>query len=268
MGTSWRRKGAELGDVLCRLNMAYIPGTRDEQKKSIFTSIEPELKNLANEGDMFAQNELGLVCKFLNDESAMDWYKKSASQGYYLSMNNLGNEYYNQGDYEDANKWYKLAGEAGCDWGWHDLANAYSNGNGVEKDDDKAMELYKRAYNIGGNAAGHSANVIGIIYYNRDDYEDANKWYELAGESGYDWGWKNLADDYLRGYGFSKDVDKARYYYEKACELNGEAKGNAAYQIATIYNDKCEYNEARKWYRIAADAGNKDAKMYADLMLL
>ena len=410
LGTSWRRKGAELGDVLCRLNMAYIPGTRDEQKKSIFTSIEPELKNLANEGDMFAQNELGLVCKFLNDESAMDWYKKSASQGYYLSMNNLGNEYYNQGDYEDANKWYKLAGEAGydwgwyylaynyrkgngvekdddkamelykrayniggnaaghsadligliydnrgdyedankwyelaveagydwgwnhlaynyftgngvekdddkamelykkayelngeaagksayalgliydnrddyedankwyevageagCDWGWHDLANAYSNGNGVEKDDDKAMELYKRAYNIGGNAAGHSANVIGIIYYNRDDYEDANKWYELAGESGYDWGWKNLADDYLRGYGFSKDVDKARYYYEKACELNGEAKGNAAYQIATIYNDKCEYNEARKWYRIAADAGNKDAKMYADLMLL
>ena len=339
LGTSWRRKGAELGDVLCRLNMAYIPGTRDEQKKSIFTSIEPELKNLANEGDMFAQNELGLVCKFLNDESAMDWYKKSASQGYYLSMNNLGNEYYNQGDYEDANKWYELAveagydwgwnhlaynyftgngvekdddkamelykkayelngeaagksayalgliydnrddyedankwyevaGEAGCDWGWHDLANAYSNGNGVEKDDDKAMELYKRAYNIGGNAAGHSANVIGIIYYNRDDYEDANKWYELAGESGYDWGWKNLADDYLRGYGFSKDVDKARYYYEKACELNGEAKGNAAYQIATIYNDKCEYNEARKWYRIAADAGNKDAKMYADLMLL
>ena len=410
LGTSWRRKGAELGDVLCRLNMAYIPGTSDELKKFIFTSIEPELKNLANEGDVFAQSELGSVCEFLNDESAMDWYKKSASQGYYLPMNKLGNEYYNQGDYEEANKWYKLAGEAGydwgwfnlanaysngngvekdddkamelykkayelngeaagksayalgliydnrddyedankwyelageagcdwgwhdlanaysngngvekdddkamelykkayelngeaagksayalgliydnrddyedankwyelageagCDWGWHDLANAYSNGNGVEKDDDKAMELYKKAYELNGEAAGKSAYALGIIYYNRDDYEDANKWYGLAGESGYDWGWKNLADDYLRGYGFSKDVDKARYYYEKACELNGEAKGNAAYQIATIYTDKYEFNEARKWYRIAADAGNIDAKMHADLMLL
>ena len=176
--------------------------------------------------------------------------------------------YDNRDDYEDANKWYELAGEAGCDWGWHDLANAYSNGNGVEKDDDKAMELYKKAYELNGEAAGKSAYALGIIYYNRDDYEDANKWYGLAGESGYDWGWKNLADDYLRGYGFSKDVDKARYYYEKACELNGEAKGNAAYQIATIYTDKYEFNEARKWYRIAADAGNIDAKMHADLMLL
>ena len=260
LATSWRRKGAELGDVLCRLNMAYIPGTSDEQKKSIFTSIEPELKNLANEGDVFAQSELGSVCKFLNDESAMDWYKKSASQGYYLPMNNLGNEYSNQGDYEEANKWHKLAGEAGYDWGWHNLANAYRNGNGVEKDEDKAIELYKKAYDMSGNAAGSSANALGNIYYNRGNYEEANKWYTISGEAGFDWGWNNLANDYLWGCGFSKDVDKARYYYEKAFELNGEAKGNAAYQIATIYNDKCEYDEARKWYRIAADAGNEDAR--------
>ena len=331
LATSWRRKGAEFGDVLCRLNMARIPGTSDEQKKSIFTSIEPELKNLANEGDMFAQSELGSVCEFLNDESAMDWYKKSASQGYYLAMNNLGVEYNDQGDYEDANKWYKLAGEAGYDWGWHNLANAYRNGNGVEKDDDKAMELYKKAYELNGDAAGSSANCIGNIYYNRGNYEEANKWYKLSGETEFDWGWNNLAHDYrngngvekdddkamelykkayelngeaagnsangigliyhnrgnyeeankwfklsgeaecdwgwnnlahdyLWGRGFSKDVDKARYYYAKACELNGEAKGSAAYQIATIYNDKCEYDEARKWYRIAADAGNEDAR--------
>ena len=42
--------------------------------------------------------------------------------------------------------------------------------------------------------------------------------------------------------------------------MDGTAKGYSAYQIATIYNDKCEYDEARKWYRIAADAGNEDAK--------
>lgn len=260
LGTSWRRKGAELGDVLCRLNMAYIPGTSDEQKKSIFTSIEPELKNLANDGDMFAQDELGSVCKFLNDESAMDWYKKSASQGYYLPMNNLGNEYYNQGDYEDANKWYKLAGEAGYDWGWLYLATAYRNGNGVEKDADKAIELYKRAYNIGGNAAGRSANAIGVIFCDWGDYKKAHKWYKIAGKAGCDWGWLNLANDYLWGRGFSTNVDKARYYYKKACELNGEAKGDAAYQIATIYKNWFNFNEANKWYRIAADAGNEDAK--------
>lgn len=270
-GTSWRRKGAELGDVLCRLNMAYIPGTSDEQKKSIFTSIEPELKNLANEGDVFAQNELGSVCKSSNDESAMYWYKKSASQGYYLPMNNLGNEYNNQGDYEDANKWYKLAGEAGYDWGWYNLAANYMMGNGVEKDDNKAMELYKKAYELNGEAAGSSANMIGLIYHNRGnaignifcalgDDKKAHKWYKIAGKAGYDWGWYNLATDYLWGRGFSKDADKALYYYKKAYKLNGEAKGNAACQIATTYNNWYNVNEANKWYRIAADAGNEDAK--------
>ena len=244
LGTNWRRKGADLGDVLCRLNVAYIPGTSDEQKKSIFTSIEPELKNLANEGDVFAQNELGSVCKSLNDESAMDWYKKSASQGYYLPMNKLGNEYYNQGDYEEANKWYKLAGEAGYDWGWYNLANAYRNGNGVEKDEDKAIEFYKKAYNIGGEAAGSSANRIGIIYYNRGDYEEANKWYKLAGEAGYDWGWSNLADNYRNGNGADKDEDKAIELYKKAYDINGDSAGYSARSIAEIYYKRESYEDA------------------------
>ena len=260
LGTSWRRKGAELGDVLCQLNMAYIPGTSDEQKKSIFTSIQNELKNLANDGDVFAQHELGLVYEFLNNESALEWYEKAALHGYYLSMNRLGKGCYNLGDYEKANKWFKIAGEAGYDEGWYNLANAYENGDGVTEDEDKAIKFYKKAYDIGGNIAGESANAIGNIFYDWGDDEKANKWYKLSGEAGFDWGWNNLANDYLWGYGFSKDVDKARYYYEKACELNGEAKGDAAYQIATICNDEYEYNEANKWYMIAADAGNEDAK--------
>ena len=255
LGTSWRRKGAELGDVLCRLNMAYIPGTSDEQKKSIFTSIEPELKNLANEGDMFAQNELGSVCKFLNDESAMDWYKKSASQGYYLPMNKLGNEYYNQSDYEESNKWYKLAGEAGYDWGWYNLANAYRKGNGVEKDDDKAMELYKKAYDIGDAAAGKSAYDIGTIYCDRDDYEDANKWYKLAGEAEYDWGWYNLANAYRKGNGVKKDDYKVMELYKRAYELNGAATGQSAYDIGNIYYNRGYYEEANNWYKLAGEAG-------------
>lgn len=253
LGTSWRRKGAVLGDVLCRLNMAYIPGTSDELKKSIFTSIETELKNLANEGDVFAQSELGSVCKFLNDESAMDWYKKSASQGYYLPMNNLGNEYYNQGDYEDANKWYKLAGEAGYDWGWYNLANAYRNGNGVEQDDDKAMELYKKAYNMGGNAAGSSATWIGYIYYyNRGDYEEAKDWYELAGMSGDGSGVFSLATAYRFGVGVEQDDDKAIEFYTEAYFIGDTTARDSADMIGDIYYDRGNYEEARNWYKLAS----------------
>ena len=331
LATSWRRKGAELGDVLCRLNMAYIPGTSDEHKEHNIRSVEQEIKELASAGDIYAQYELGRVYENRNDEYALEWYSKSALQGYFISMKNLGNIYYRKGDYENANKWYELAGEAGFDAGWNNLGNSYSNGIGVDKDEEKAIVLYKKAYEMKGSTAGLIAFNMGVLYYNNGLYDEANKWYKLAGEAGYDlgwsnlgnsylngtgvdkdeekaielfekayemkgsnagmvahsiglayynnglydeankwftsageegydWGWVALGNDYLWGCGFSKDLDRGRYYYEKACEMDGTAKGYSAYQIATIYNDKCEYDEARKWYRIAADAGNEDAK--------
>ena len=47
------------------------------------------------------------------------------------------------------------------------------------------MELYKRAYELNGEAAGKSAYNIGNIYCNRGYYEEANNWYKLAEEAGY-----------------------------------------------------------------------------------
>ena len=255
IGDSWRKKGAQLGDVLCRLNTAYIQGVSQGEKEAIIKEVEPELIALAESGDMYAQNELASIYSGKDDEKSLRWCKQSAEQGYFHSCNKLGNIYYNRGDYEEANKWYELAGQAGYDWGWTNLGNDYRDGRGVNEDKDRAVELYQKSYNMKGEAAGQSANSIGNIYYGMENYEEANKWYELAGEIGYDWGWCNLANNYSNGRGTSEDKDKAIGYYEKSYALNGGAAGECANYIGVIYYNREAYEEALEWFEKSGKAG-------------
>ena len=255
IGDSWRKKGAQLGDVLCRLNMAYVRDISQGEKDAIIKDVESDLIALAESGDMYAQNELGSVYSGKNDEESKRWYRLSAEQGYFLAMNHLGNAYHSNGNYEEANKWYKMAGEAGYDWGYYNLASSYDAGKGVKEDKDEAIEIYKKAYRLNGPAAGQSANVIGNIYYGKENYEEANKWYELAGEAGYDWGWQNLGNDYRDGLGVSEDKDKAIEYYKKAYVMNGVAAGDSADRIGMIYYNRNEYAEAHEWFEKSGKAG-------------
>lgn len=256
----WRKKGAELNDVLCRWNLAYCTDVNDEEKEKIISNVMDELTDLANSGDMYAQEELGSInYKNENYEMALKWCKLAAEQGYFSSMNLIGTIYYRKGEYSEANKWYQLAGEAGFDWGWHNLANNYLNGLGVSENKNKGIELHKKVYELKGNAAGDSANAIGVTYHNMENYSEANKWYQLAGEAGCDWGWNNLANNYLWGHGAKKDKFTAITYYKKACALKGPATGSAAFQIGSLLKTTST-SDAEKWYKIAADAGNDDAK--------
>lgn len=134
------------------------------------------------------------------------------------------------------------------------------NGLGVYEDKDKAIDFYKKAYEANGESKGECANKIGLFYANKYNYQNANKWFERAGEAGNSWGWDNLAISYLCGKGFTIDTEKAKYYYEKACALEGEATSDAAYQLGLLYENDGKYNDAKKWYSISANAGNIDAQ--------
>ena len=249
----WREKGAELGDPLCGINMIYKKGGNDQEKQEIFVKYSSSLKNMAEEGNVFAADELGNIYmrgvgvdKDYN--MAMKYHKCAAEGGFWLAMNQIGNSYYNQENYEEANKWYRCAGEAGYDWGWYNLGNNYYNGEGVAQDYEKAIEYYKKAYELNGGAKGQAANIIGDTYNKLRIYEEANKWYRCAGEAGYDWGWYNLGNNYhYAECGVAQDYEKAIEYYKKAYELNGEAKGGAATRIARAYRSQGNKEEAAKW---------------------
>ena len=113
----------------------------------------------------------------------------------------------------------------------NNVGNCYRDGEGVEKDGEKAIEWFKKAYEKNGEAAGNAANRIGLIYnggygVEKDDVKQL-EWYRKSAEKGYDWGMYNLGNCYRNGEGVEKNGEKAIEWFKKAYEKNGEAAGDA-----------------------------------------
>ena len=229
----WRIKGKEAGDVLAALNVAYyLPKDSDEANRIFFGLYEDVLK-LAEDGDIFAQNELADMYLYghgieEDEEEGVKWLKKSAESGYWRSMD--------------------------------ELANCYFNGIGVSQDKLKAIDLYKRVYELG---SGEAANKIGLIYVydeNQNNSEEAVKWYRKGFEKGHDWSGYNLAYCYSNGIGVSQDELKALELYKKVYELGGSASGKTACEIGGIYLGQEKLKEAYMWYKRSLEYGVERAE--------
>lgn len=117
-------------------------------------------------------------------------------------------------------------------WALYLSAFYYGNGNVVEKDTSKALELYSKSCSLGGARA---CNEAGRIYENNKDLDTANKLYQKSCDMGYDHGCFNLGYNYSNGIGFSENKKNAVSLYEKGCNL-----GNAVscYNLGSIYRFK------------------------------
>ena len=138
------------------------------------------------------------------------------------AANAIGNIHYNEKNYSEAIKWYKKGIEKTLDWAYYNLANCYYYGNGVRKDELKALDLYKKAYDLGDSASGPAINILGVIAYNRRNYKYAVAFYKRGTEKNYNWAYYNLAECYYNGNGVKKDKNKAYELYRKAAELGIE----------------------------------------------
>ena len=250
----WRIKGKEKGDVLAALNVAYsFPKNSDEGNINFFELFENVLK-VSKNGDIFAQNELADMYLYgygtkENEEEGIKWLKKSAEAGYWRTMNQLGNLFYNRGDYEKAIEWYKKSFEKGCDWGGLFLAACYQKGNGVRQDKFKALELLKEVYDLDNSASGIAAYEIGSIYSDEKNYLEAIEWYKKSFEKGCDWGGLFLAACYQKGNGVRQDKFKALELYKEVYDLDNSTSGLAASTIGNIQYGEKNYLEAIEWYK-------------------
>ena len=231
-------------------------------------------------------------------EEGVKWLKKSAESGYWRSMDELANCYFNgigvsqdklkaidlykrvyelgsgeaankigliydenQNNSEEAVGWFRKGFEKGYDWSGYNLADCYSNGIGVSQDELKALELYKKVYELGGSASGGAANKIGLIYdENQNNSEEAVGWFRKGFEKEHDWSGYNLAYYYSNGIGVLQDKQKALELYKKVYELGDSASGEAAYEIGGIYSDQEEFNEAYMWYKRSLEHGVERAE--------
>lgn len=183
-GFQWHQKGAELGDPLCILNTSYM--YEGEEKKNIQQSIIDKIREMAQAGDIFAQNELADI---VEGEEKFELLKESAEHGLARSMEKLGLMYF-RGEYVEENKseafqWYLKAMELGDKDAIANVSWCYGNGEGVDLNIKKAIEYCKKSIKKG---CGRAARNMGGFYDQGEkiekDYQKAFRYFQIGAELG------------------------------------------------------------------------------------
>ena len=105
------------------------------------------------------------------------------------------------------------------------LGTQYLYGHGVDKNPIEASKIYKWTCN---KLIAVGCHNYGMSFYNEHDYTEALTWLVKGCELGARSSCNNLGYMYANGLG-EKDNDKAKMYYNKACELeHPNACGRAA----------------------------------------
>jgi TPR repeat protein len=122
----------------------------------------------AMQGDAASQCQFAAAFKhghggiMRSDKLAMEWYSRSANQGYANAQYGLG-RYYQEGfsvprDDAKAVEWYLKAATQGHANAQYEVALSYDQSRGVPKDKSKAMGWYLKSAN-GGNLFARASYV-------------------------------------------------------------------------------------------------------------
>jgi len=149
----------------------------------------------ADQGDIFAQNLLGLMYEkgegvTQDYAQAVKWYQKAADQGSAGAQSDLGFMYVKglgvTQDYTQANKWFLKAANQGDTRAQTNLGVMYKQGVGVDQNYEQAVEWFQKAADQGDALA---QNLLGFMYVKghgvTQDYAQAHKWFNLAAAKGH-----------------------------------------------------------------------------------
>ena len=266
----------------------FLYGT--EEEKPDFRKAMPLLRMEAREGNGYACYDLGrmyllgLGCD-ANEEEAQVWFRSAlkAFQKAEQTAEKKGYLRYRIGkchahghgteqNYKESARWFRQAVDDNNPFAAYSLGGQYLRGQGVEQSSTEAYRLYTMAA-VRGNA--YAQYQLGRMY--RDgirteaDLEESRRWYAKA-YAGFLAMEAAMADDKLcyrlgsmnmtgTGTGTEADLEKGRYYFEKAVELGS---ADALYGLGKLYL-KPEFSEydpekAVEYLELAAAKDNAFAK--------
>lgn len=244
-----------------------------------------------------------------NLERAITYLEDAAKNGNVDAMIKAGLAHDEGGwadlDFEKAVSFYNQLAEADNTIGITCLGVMYEKGHGVEQDYTKAAELYEKAANLGD---GRAMTNLALLYQDGkgvdQNPEMMTKLLISAADNGYEAAQVMLGANYFMGQGVSQDFQKALQYWETAANQGYTAvntflkqaytsenckqyvnpkvaiefltpyaqqgDGEAAVYIAKYDEDLNAWDDARKWYTVAAEAGNAEGQfqLAADAFLL
>ncbi len=255
-------------------------------------------------GEWSAANFLGYYYQepeWLDIPKAIAWLEKGMLYGEAYSAFELALIYLYNEEYRNVARGIaclERCVDAKYEEGFLALSDVYLNGEWVEKDVDKAIQLLKRSAECG---SGRAAYRLACLYESgvesgEPDYAKALKWFRRAGNLGYAEGYSRFAFYAAEGQHVKRNLKRAKTYYElaakkgscyarvelaflyengdgveqnfeKAFQLLDEAAGMgypyAMYRIG-LYKERGitgepAPEEAFEWYRKAADEGVGEA---------
>lgn len=136
-------------------------------------------------------------------------------------MYKIANTFLWKENFEEAVEWYLRAADKGNADAMCMLANSYRDGDGVEKDMEQALQLYKKAIAIDGNI--DSLLGLGICYMKGDgvsqNYQHGVFLIERSAKQGNMIAQYNMGEFYRIGMGVETDMEEAlRWYHLSAAQ--------------------------------------------------
>ena len=167
-------------------------------------------------------------------------------------------------DEKKAVDWWRKAAEQGHAISQGLLGHAYDVGEGVTKDPSQAVYWYRKSAEQG---LPLSQVILGM-YYNLGkqvpkDLNQAVYWYRKSAEQGFAEGQYWLGLSYSNGWGIDKDDIQALKWYRKAAEQgHASAQGCIGYCYSEGIGVSKDLNQAVYWLQKSVANGDAKAKTY------
>ena len=171
-----------------------------------------------------------------------------------------GMRLHDQKDFAKAAMLFRKAADAGNARAQFELGSMHDDGEGMPQDYKQAMAWYEKAAAQGNAPAQHNLGVLynqghGVV----EDPKQAVPWYEKAAAQGFAPAQAAMGFFYDEGRGVEQDQKKSLAWYEKAAEQGfTEVQNNLG--ILRAEGTVQDFVEAYKWWALARDNGNQDAK--------
>ena len=150
-----------------------------------------------------------------------------------------------------------LSAESGDAASQYQLGRLYDEGDGIDENNEKAVEWYRKSAEQGyAKAQGYLSEMYFIGEGVQVDYEKAAYWARKAANQGDALGQTNVGYMYDEGRGATEDNLKAIEWYLLAAE-QGFAEAQGLLSTVYLYEEGLEnYEKARYWASLAAEQGD------------
>ena len=197
-----------------------------------------------------------------NRAKAEKYYLRTAKLGHAEAQEALGclYEFAEKPDYRRARKWYaRAAAQRSNDApdAAYRLGYLCENGLGGKKDIQTACRLYRRAAK---NGHADAQRALGYLYEKGlglpENHAKARKWYARAALQADATACNNMGFLYYNGKGVRRSKKLAKKWYKLAARAGSIL---ALSNLGVLYEDAGRLKKAARYYRRAAEAGNKYA---------